>query len=52
MRDSKPSRRDVLKVSTALAAGVVLPAPLKAAGLAPTASVAAIAPSYLQYVTG
>ena len=37
MRDSKPSRRDVLKVSTALAAGVVFPAPLKAAGPTPTA---------------
>jgi iron(III) transport system substrate-binding protein len=34
MRDS---RRDVLKVSTALAAGVVFPVPLKAAGPAPTA---------------
>jgi iron(III) transport system substrate-binding protein len=37
MRVSKPSRRDVLKLSTALAAGVVFPAPLKAAVPAPTA---------------
>jgi iron(III) transport system substrate-binding protein len=37
MRDSKPSRRHVLKVSTALAAGVVFPAPLKAAWPTPTA---------------
>jgi hypothetical protein len=36
MRDSKPSRRDALKASTALVASVVFPAPLKAAGPTPT----------------
>jgi len=36
MRDSKPSRRDALKASTALVASVVFPAPLEAAAPTPT----------------
>lgn len=37
MRDGKPSRRDVLKASTGLAAGTVFAGPLKAAAPEPTA---------------
>jgi iron(III) transport system substrate-binding protein len=36
MRDSKPSRRNLLNASGALVASVVFPAPLKAAGPPPT----------------